>query len=153
MALAARRFEQNESDRKFLDQLSRMDAKYIYCRKWGHHAVPDGSVDEDYAPREIAIGLECDSCGLQWDEIIDNTDGRHLARVLVGGYPEGYLFRGTGRLTPEERGQIALLATQDLREQAKAAAKRKPGSKDKHPASGPGATVIPFNDGSKKPKK
>lgn len=148
MALAARRrYESTSDEQHFTDQLASMDPKYVKCRRIGHKWEEDGHVEDYPGRRELAIGLTCERCDLQADQYIDARNGHSLRRRIVGGYPEGYLFKGTGRLDAEQRGEIALRLVSDIKDRQKAA--RRSAARKKHPATkGQGAKVIPFNDGS-----
>jgi hypothetical protein len=97
----------------FDKQLSGMALDHLMCRTFGHKFDPAGSVELDKRRRTLAIGLACTRCGYEKDRIISSLDG-HRIITRSAGYPDGYLFKGTGRLSPEERGIISLTVAGEL---------------------------------------
>jgi hypothetical protein len=101
-------------DIEFDRQLSEMPLEYLKCRKWRHKFTEDGTVTEDRRRKQLAIGLTCDRCGLEADDVIDANDGTTIRRrIWPETYPDGYLFSGTGRMTRERNGMIALTIVRD----------------------------------------
>jgi hypothetical protein len=86
----------------FEKQLARMSLDYLLCRKMGHIPVPF-TLETDRSTFDL--GVQCArQCGWEAYKVRDWTGKVRT----VGTYdPEKhYLFKGTGRLTPDQRQQI-----------------------------------------------
>lgn len=81
--------------------------EYRKCRSWGH------AWDYTTVQKQGVIylqGLVCLRCTAERYVKINSRSG-----VSTGGrysYPDGYLFKGGGALTPEERGELRLAEIQ-----------------------------------------
>ena len=91
-----------EQRKRFHDQLSRMPLEYLICR--------DRSVGHKFEPARLdldsgwQLGLLCERCSMEV-EVFRDSLGNRRRRYW---HPRGdYYFRGVGRLSPDQRAEIA----------------------------------------------
>ena len=88
-------------------QCQAMPAEYLACRELGHQW--DGWTAR-YSPESkyvIERTLKCQRCEAEKDQQMSARDGCILWTGTFR-YPEGYLFKGIGRLDTEMRGTVRL---------------------------------------------
>lgn len=85
-----------------------MDPAHVHCRDYGHSWGP-------FRVKPIAKGFErtvrCKTCGATQEQLL-NARG-DIIKKPGRRYPEGYLVKGLGRLTGEDKGYVRLASIAD----------------------------------------
>jgi hypothetical protein len=88
------------------DAISKFTLAHLQCRRYGHSWRP-WRAEVFTRGRGYMEAVRCDRCATERTEECDRYGGVVSAHYV---YPDGYLVKGLGRLTGEDRGQLRIAA-------------------------------------------
>lgn len=111
MAKSPRSDQKLATPRQVRSAAEDMPQEFLRCKSYGHQFDPH---TVQRTRTVYIVGLKCHRCGTTTEQEISTRGliltGRHYK------YPDGYLFRGLGRIQGEARGALrAQTIVQDMR--------------------------------------